>query len=50
MPRFKTFDYDLKIISMDFAQQVLPGNFKFALCHLVDHNLDLSTLRSRSSG
>jgi transposase len=29
------------------AQQVLPGTFEFALCHLVDNELDLSTLRSR---
>jgi hypothetical protein len=47
MPRFKTPDYGLKMIPVDFAQQVLPGTFEFALCHLVDHVLDLSTLRSR---
>jgi len=47
MPRFKTPDYGLKLIPVDFAQQVLPGTFEFALCHLVDHELDLSTLRSR---
>lgn len=47
MPRFKMPDYGLKLIPVDFAQQVLPGTFEFALCHLVDHELDLSTLRSR---
>jgi hypothetical protein len=47
MPRFKAPDYGLKMIPVDFAQQVLPGTFEFALCHLVDHELDLSTLRSR---
>jgi transposase len=47
MPRFKTPDYGLKMIPVDFAQQVLPGTFEFALCHLVDNELDLSTLRSR---
>lgn len=47
MPRFKTPDYGLKLIPVDFAQQVLPGTFEFALCHLVNHELDLSTLRSR---
>ena len=47
MPRFKTPDYGLKLIPVDFAQQVLPGTFEFALCHLVDNDLDLSTLRAR---
>jgi transposase len=47
MPRFKTPDYGLKLIPVDFAQQVLPGTFEFALCHLVDNDLDLSALRAR---
>jgi hypothetical protein len=47
MPRFKTPDYGLKLIPVDFARQVLPGTFEFALCHLVDNDLDLSTLRAR---
>ncbi|EGK71493.1 hypothetical protein METUNv1_02180 [Methyloversatilis universalis FAM5] len=42
MPRFKTPDYGLKLIPVDFAQQVLPGTFEFALCHLVDNDLDQS--------
>ena len=46
MPRFKTPDYGLKLIPVDFAQQVLPGTFEFALCHLVDNEPDLSTLRA----
>lgn len=47
MPRFKTPDYGLKLIPVDFAQQVLPGTFEFALCHLVDNDLDLSALLAR---
>ena len=47
MPRFKTPDYGLKMIPVDFQRQVLPGSFEFALCHLVDRELDLSALRSR---
>ncbi len=47
MPRFKTPDYGLKMIPVDFQRQVLPGSFEFALCHLVDKELDLSALRSR---
>lgn len=46
MAHFKTPDYSLKMIPVDFSQQVLPGSFEFALCHLVDHELDLSGLRS----
>jgi len=37
----------LKMIPVDFQHQVLPGSFEFALCHLVDKELDLSALRSR---
>lgn len=47
MPRFKTPDYGLKMIPVDFAAQIVPGSFEFALCHLVDHELDLSALRER---
>lgn len=32
---------------MDFAQQILPGTFEYALCHLVDHELDLSEQEER---
>ncbi|MBN8284257.1 hypothetical protein [Zoogloea sp.] len=37
----------MKMISVDFQRQVLPVSFEFALCHLVDKELDLSALRSR---
>jgi hypothetical protein len=47
MPRFKTPDYGLKLIPVDIAQQVLPGTFEFAVCHLVDNDVNLSTLRAR---
>lgn len=47
MPRFKTPDYGLKMIPVDFERQGLPGSFEFALCHLVDGELDLSGLRER---
>lgn len=30
MLRFKTPDYGLKMIPVDFAAQVLPGSFEFA--------------------
>lgn len=47
MSRSKAPDCGLKMIPVDFAQQVLPGTFEFALCHLVYNELNLSTLRSR---
>ena len=47
MPRFKVPDYGLKMIPVDFERQVLSGSFEFALCHLVDRELDLSELRER---
>ncbi|AKU14419.1 transposase [Aromatoleum toluolicum] len=47
MPRFKTPDYGLKMIPVDFDRQVIPGSFEHALCHLVDHELDLAGLAAR---
>jgi len=47
MPRFKKPDYGLNLIPVDFAQQVLPGTFEFVLSHLIENDLDLSTLRAR---
>ena len=47
MPRFKIPNYGLKIIPVDFERQVPPGTFEFALCLLVDRELDLSGLRAR---
>nr|WP_018228013.1 hypothetical protein [Methyloversatilis universalis] len=49
MLRFKTPDYGQKLIPVDLAQQVLPGTFEFALCHLVYNDLDLPTLCVRSA-
>lgn len=46
MPRFKTPDYGLKLIPLDFAQQVLRGTLEFAFYDLVNNELDPSTLRA----
>jgi len=32
-----------KFIPIDFAQQIIPGTFEYALSHIVDKHLDLST-------
>src|SRR4051812_39438712 len=47
MARFKPIHKGLKLLPVDFDRQVLPGSFEFALCHLVDHELDLTDFRSR---
>lgn len=47
MPNFKYIERGLKLIPVDFSEQVLPGTFEFALCHLIDNEIDLAPLRSR---
>jgi hypothetical protein len=32
MARFKTPETGMKLVPVDFEQQVLPGTFEFALC------------------
>jgi transposase len=47
MPRFKPIEKGLKLLPVDFDKQVQPGSFEHALCHLVDHELDLSDFHAR---
>lgn len=47
MARYKPVHKGLKLLPVDFDQQVFPGSFEHALCHLVDHELDLSDFHSR---
>src|SRR6266496_3341163 len=47
MARFKPIDMSPKLIPVDFAQQILPGSFEYALCHLIDCETDLSELEAR---
>lgn len=47
MPRFKPVYRGLKLLPIDFDKQIVPGSFEHALCHLVDHELDLSGFRTR---
>lgn len=47
MPRFKPVHKGLKLLPIDFEKQIIPGTFEHALCHLVDHELDLSNFRAR---
>jgi len=47
MARFKPIHKGLKLLPVDFERQVIPGSFEYALCHLVDHQLDLSAFHTR---
>ena len=47
MARFKPIHKGLKLLPVDFDRQVVPGSFEHALCHLVDHELDLSAFHER---
>jgi transposase len=47
MARLKPVHKGLKLLPVDFDQQVQPGSFEYALCHLVDHELDLSDFHRR---
>jgi transposase len=47
MARFKPIDMSPKLIPVDFARQILPGSFEYALCHLIDREIDLSELEAR---
>ena len=47
MARFKPVRSGLVLLPVDFDKQIQPGSFEYALCHLIDHDLDLQPLRSR---
>ena len=47
MARYKPMHKGLKLLPVDFDQQVIPGSFEHALCHLVDHELDLAEFHAR---
>jgi transposase len=47
MARFKPVDMSPRFLAVDLHAQVLPGTFEHALCHLIDHELDLSELEAR---
>ena len=47
MARFKDCSTAFKLLPVDFSAQIQAGTFEHALCHLVDHELDLSALNAR---
>ncbi len=47
MARYKPIDLSPKLMSVDFTRQILPGSFEYALCSLIDHEMDLSEFDQR---
>ena len=47
MARYKPIHTGLKLLPVDVDQQVIPGRVEHALCHVVDHELDLTAFHSR---
>ena len=47
MARFKEVDRNPRFLPIVLEAQLQPGSFEYALDYLVDHQLDLSSLRSR---
>ena len=47
MARYKYIDTSPRFLAVDLQRQLLPGTFEYALNHLLDHELDLSSFDSR---
>ncbi len=47
MARYKPIDLSPKLLTVDFTRQILPGSFEYALCYLIDHELDLAVFAQR---
>ncbi len=47
MARYKPIDLSPRLIPVDYARQILPASVEYALCYLIDHELDLSAFAQR---
>lgn len=47
MARDKPIDMSPKPLTVDFTRQILPGSFEYALCYLIDQEMDLSAFEVR---
>jgi transposase len=47
MPNYKLIERGMIMLAVDFAEQIIPNSFEFALNQLVDEELDLSGLDAR---
>ena len=47
MACYKPIDRRPKLITVDFSRQILPGSFEYALCYVIDHEMDRSEFDHR---
>jgi hypothetical protein len=48
MPTFIPYDPNQsKMVVINYADQLQPGTFEFAINHIIDHNLDLTIFHPR---
>ncbi|HEV8717828.1 MAG TPA: transposase [Candidatus Binatia bacterium] len=47
MARYKPIDMSPKLIPVDFFRQILPGSCEYALCHLLDHEVEFTEFDNR---
>jgi transposase len=47
MARYKHIDTNPRLLPVDLSKQLLPGTFEFALNHLLDEEIDLSSFDQR---
>ena len=48
MPRFIPYDPNQsKMVVINYADQLRPGTFEFAINHIIDHKLDLTIFHPR---
>lgn len=48
MARYKDTNYhQARLLPISFSRQILPGTFEHSLCHVIDHELDLSVFDAR---
>ncbi len=47
MARYKHIDISPRFLAVDLQRQLIPGTFEHALCHLIDHKIDLSGFDTR---
>jgi transposase len=47
MARYKHIDTSPRFLAVDLQRQLLPGTFEYALNHLIDHELDLTSFDTR---
>jgi transposase len=47
MARYKPIDTSPKLIPVEFSRQILPGSLAYALCHVIEHEMELSEFDTR---